>query len=108
MKYTLLAGVLLAAMSSSVIGQQRDTVRADTTRPFVRGGVYDKPYQTRLLGRTAIGGYTEAHARYERVDGLTAESGFEAKRFNIFKSTCFSDFVQLVAVMEYEVEVDVI
>src|SRR5687768_7071761 len=64
----------------------RDTVRADSAaeRPFVRGGAYDKPYQTRLLGRTAIGGYAEAHARYERVDGLQDEAGFVAKRFNLF------------------------
>jgi hypothetical protein len=102
MKHTLLTGVLLAAVSSSAIAQQRDTVRADTTRPFVRGGVYDKPYQTRLLGRTAIGGYAEAHARYERVDGLTEESGFEAKRFNIFTSTRVSDFVRMAAELEFE------
>src|SRR5687768_15264246 len=102
MKYTLLAGVLLAAMSSSVIGQQRDTVRADSTRPFVRGGVYDKPYQTRLLGRTAIGGYAEAHARYERVDGLIEDAGFELKRFNLFTSTRVSDFVRIAAEVEIE------
>jgi hypothetical protein len=102
MKHFLLAVPLLAAMSSSVIAQQRDTVRADTTRPFVRGGVYDKPYQTRLLGRTAIGGYAEAHARYERVDGLTEEAGFEAKRFNIFTSTRVSDFVRMAAELEFE------
>jgi hypothetical protein len=92
---------LLALVSNAAIAQ-RDTVRADTTRPFVRGGVYDKPYQTRLLGRTAIGGYAEAHARYERVDGITEESGFEAKRFNIFTSTRVSDFVRMAAELEFE------
>src|SRR5688572_5471764 len=82
----------LAAMPAS--GQQRDSTRvsqpsalppppdsvaADTgRRPFVRGGIYDKPFQTRLLGRTAVGGYAEAHARYERVEGLQDEAGFEA------------------------------
>jgi hypothetical protein len=101
MKRALIAGVLLL-ISTPVLAQQRDTVRADTTRPFVRGGVYDKPYQTRLLGRTAIGGYAEAHARYERVDGITEESGFEAKRFNIFTSTRVSDFVRMAAELEFE------
>ena len=96
-----LAVTLLALVSNAAIAQ-RDTVRADTTRPFVRGGVYDKPYQTRLLGRTAIGGYAEAHARYERVDGITEESGFEAKRFNIFTSTRVSDFVRMAAELEFE------
>ena len=91
---------LVASVQSAFA--QRDTVRADTARPFVRGGVYDKPYQTRLLGRTAIGGYAEAHARYERVDGITEESGFEAKRFNIFTSTRVSDFVRMAAELEFE------
>ena len=86
--------------------QQRDTTRrpaaADTTRPFVRGGVYDKPFQTRLLGRTTIGGYAEAHARYQRVDGVREEAGFEAKRFNIFANSRVSDFVRFAAELEFE------
>jgi hypothetical protein len=92
----------LFAIAPSASAQQRDTIRADTTRPFVRGGVYDKPYQTRLLGRTAIGGYAEAHARYERVDGITEEAGFQAKRFNVFTSTRVSDFVRMAAELEFE------
>ena len=96
------AALLLAVLAAPAFAQQRDTVRADTTRPFVRGGVYDKPYQTRLLGRTAIGGYAEAHARYERVDGITEKAGFEAKRFNIFTSTRVSDFVRMAAELEFE------
>lgn len=91
-------------------GQAKDTTAkpVDTTkvsppeRPFVRGGIYDKPYQTRLLGRTAIGGYAEAHARYQRVDGLRDEAGFEAKRFNLFTNTRVSDFVRIGAEIEFE------
>lgn len=91
------------AQQRDTLGQRRDTTRADTAqRPFVRGGVYDKPFQTRLLGRTAIGGYAEAHARYERVDGLRDEAGFEAKRFNIFTSTRVSDYVRIAAELEFE------
>ena len=48
----------------------RDTI----DRPLVRGGVYDKPYLTRLGGRTTVGGYAEAHARWERVDGRRDEA----------------------------------
>lgn len=94
----------LAALpvATTARAQQRDSVRADTTRPFVRGGIYDKPFQTRLLGRTALGGYAEAHARYERVEGLKDEAGFEAKRFNLFTSTRVSDFVRLGAELEFE------
>ena len=86
----------------------RDTTVRDTTvrdtidRPFVRGGVYDKPYLTRLGGRTTIGGYAEAHARWERVDGRQDEAGFEAKRFNIFTNTRVSDFVRIGAELEFE------
>lgn len=81
---------------------RRDSVRADSARPFVRGGVYDKPFQTRLLGRTAIGGYAEVHARYQRVDGVSDESGFDAKRFNLFTSSRVSDFVSMAAEVEFE------
>src|SRR5688572_32918596 len=87
--------------SSSMPAQQRDTL-ADTTRPFVRGGVYDKPFQTRLFGRTAIGGYAEAHARWQEVEGLKDDAGFEAKRFNLFTHTRVSDFVRIGAELEFE------
>lgn len=82
--------------------QRRDTTVADTGRPFVRGGAYDKPFQTRLLGRTAIGGYAEAHVRYQRVEGASDDSGIEAKRFNIFSATRVSDFVRMAAELEFE------
>ncbi|MFN2567511.1 MAG: hypothetical protein ABR499_21155 [Gemmatimonadaceae bacterium] len=107
---TVLVLVLLAsllalpaqAQQRDTLRARRDTVRADTTRPFVRGGIYDKPFQTRLLGRTAVGGYAEAHARYERIEGLKDDAGFEAKRFNLFTSTRVSDFVRLGAELEFE------
>lgn len=85
--------------------QQRDTAQRatpDTLRPFVRGGIYDKPSQTRLLGRTAIGGYAEAHARYHRVDGVREEAGFEARRFNLFANARVSDYVRFAAELEFE------
>jgi hypothetical protein len=69
----------IALTAASLGAQVRDTsTRADTARPFVRGGVYDKPMLGRLAGRIAIGGYAELHARYERADGVTEESGFVA------------------------------
>lgn len=88
---------LLAGVTSHVNAQQQDTLR-----PFVRGGVYDKPYLGTILGRAAIGGYAEAHARYGRVDGVTEEAGFVARRFNLFASTRVSDFVRLAAELEVE------
>jgi hypothetical protein len=91
-----------AAAQRDTTRQQRDTAVADTGRPFVRGGAYDKPFQTRLVGRTAIGGYAEAHVRYQRVDGASDDSGIEAKRFNIFSATRVSDFVRMAAELEFE------
>ncbi|MGQ0539551.1 MAG: hypothetical protein ACT4R6_11425 [Gemmatimonadaceae bacterium] len=99
------AGVSQSALSQRDTAQaRRDTADADTGRgrPFVRGGSYDKPFQTRLLGRTAIGGYAEIHARWQRVDGANEDSGFEAKRFNIFSATRVSDFVRMAAELEFE------
>ena len=98
---SLLAAIALSA--SALQAQAPDTTRADTTqRPFVRGGIYDKPSQTRLFGRTAIGGYAEAHARWEEVEGLKDDAGFEAKRFNLFTHTRVSDFVRIGAELEFE------
>ncbi len=71
-------------------------------RPFVSGGVYDKPYLGRLAGRAAIGGYAEGHFRAQRVDGVTEELGFVAKRFNLFAAAQVSDFVRFSAELEFE------
>jgi hypothetical protein len=102
---TTIGGLLVAIMfgAGALHAQAPDTARADTTqRPFVRGGIYDKPSQTRLFGRTAIGGYAEAHARWEEVEGLKDDAGFEAKRFNLFTHTRVSDFVRIGAELEFE------
>jgi hypothetical protein len=97
------AAVLVLATAPPVAAQRDTTAARDTiTRPFVRGGVYDKPYLTRLGGRTTLGGYAEAHARWERVDGRTDDAGFEAKRFNLFTNTRVSDFVRIGAELEFE------
>ncbi len=88
----------LVASSSTAQEVRQDTVR----RPFVEGGIYDKPYLGRLLGRTAVGGYAEAHARWERADGVNEEVGFVAKRFNLFTATQVSDYVRIGAELEFE------
>ncbi len=93
----ILLGLVIPA--ANAVGQQQDTI---VGRPFVRGGVYDRPYLTRLLGRTAIGGYAEMHARWQRADGVTEERGFELKRWNIFTATDVSDFVRISAELEFE------
>ena len=96
-----LAAVTSVAFLASVVSvaSAQDSAQA---RPFVEGGTYDRPYLTRLLGRTAIGGYAEAHARWQEVDGVTEEAGFQLKRWNIFTATQVSDFVRIGAELEFE------
>ncbi len=99
----LVYGCLICVLSGNAAAQVvPDTVARDTTRAFVEGGVYDKPYQTRLLGRTALGGYAEAHARWQRTDGLREELGFELRRWNIFTATQVNDYVRIAAELEFE------
>jgi len=92
-----LAGVALGLPSTATA--QPDTLPA---RPFVPGGAFDKPYLTRLMGRAAIGGYIEAHARLSRTDGVVEERGFEARRFNLFTATQVSDLIRVGAELEFE------
>src|SRR5215216_6272240 len=57
MSVSVARSISLVLFCAIAAGAQVDTVRRDSTeRPFVRGGVYDKPYLTSLMGRTAIGG----------------------------------------------------
>ncbi len=94
---------LLIILTALLVANGARAQQADTTdRPFVRGGVYDKPFQHRLAGRAVFGGYAEAHWRHERVDGAHAEGGFEAKRFNLFANARVSDFVRFAAELEFE------
>lgn len=92
-------GVMLALMASLPYAALRG--QEDTTRAFVRGGVYDKPYLFDLLGRAAFGGYAEFHGRWEREEGVT-EFTFLPKRFNLFTAAQVSDFVRFAAELEFE------
>lgn len=100
-----LATVAVMAAPADAQEEQKDTTAA---RPFVEGGAYDKPYMGRLFGRTAIGGYAEAHARWEQADGLTERAGFDLKRWNIFTSTQVNDFIRIGAELEFEELAEVI
>lgn len=92
----------LAGRTTPASARQVDDTTSTTPRPFVEGGAYDKPYLTRLLGRTAVGGYAEAHARWGETDGARQEMGFELKRWNIFTATQVNDFVRIGAEVEFE------
>ena len=72
------------------------------SRPFVRGGVHDKPFIAQLGRGTSLGGYTEVHFRLERTEGVNEEVTFEAKRFNIFTYTPVADRVRVASELEFE------
>src|SRR5690606_40478158 len=93
---------LLVAFAAPARAQVPSDATAPAPPPFVPGGVYDKPYLTNLLGRTAIGGYAEAHTRWQQVDGVRDELGFELRRWNIFTATQVNDFVRIGAEVEFE------
>ena len=44
----------------------------DEKRPFVKGGIEDKPFIT-SIARSRIGGYAEIDWRWQRIDGFTEE-----------------------------------
>ena len=71
--------------------------------PFVKGGAYDKPHLFKLAsGQASIGGYTEAHFRYEKEDGVTEELTFVPLRFNLFFHSVVSDRFQIASELELE------
>lgn len=70
-------------------------------RPFVSGGITDKPFIGKA-GRTAVGGYTETHFRWEREAGITEELTFDMKRFNLFVYAPISDRLRVAAEIEFE------
>jgi len=93
----------IAAQEATSAGAPSDSVDASRRgKPFVRGGYADKPFITRLGGRTVIGGYAEAEFRYEREAGITEEVTFVPRRFNIFTHSVVSDRVTLGAEIEFE------
>ena len=75
---------------------------ATGSRPLVKGGIDNKPFIARLGGGTRVGGYAEAHFRYEREDGITKELTFDPRRFNIFTYTPVSDRVRVASELEFE------
>ncbi len=71
-------------------------------RPFVRGGIYDKPYLSGVTRWTRLGGYADVQLRHERADGAVEETTFVPKRFNLFTFTPVSDRVRVAAEVELE------
>lgn len=95
-------GIVVALTLASPVRGQVAADSSGNAPPAVGGGVYDRPFLTNLLGRTAIGGYVEAQTRWEQVDGVRDGLGFQLKRWNIFTATQVNDFVRIGAELEFE------
>jgi len=75
----------------------------EDARPFVKGGFYDKPHLFKLAsGKANLGGYAEAHFRYERENGILEERTFVPKRFNLFFHSFVSERFSMAAELEFE------
>lgn len=78
-------------------------VWAEQPEPFIKGGPYDKPHLFESdRGKVAVGGYAEAHARYEEEEGVVEERTFVPKRFNVFFHAVVSERIRLAAELEFE------
>ena len=94
--------VCLAAIltNQSAIGQTQE--QPEEQKAFVEGGIFDKPFITRLGGRTSIGGYADFEYRTERADGVTEAATFRMHRFNLFTYSVVSDRIRLSSEIEFE------
>jgi hypothetical protein len=87
--------------STAGLFAQEDTVRQQH-RPLVSGGIYDKPFITRLGGKTALGGYMDVVGGFEREAGVNHGWSFEARRFNLFTYSVLADGIVVTSEIEIE------
>ncbi|MCI0406927.1 MAG: hypothetical protein L0209_12840, partial [candidate division Zixibacteria bacterium] len=90
--------IVLTFCSSGFAQGEPDTVQ----KPFVKGGIYDKPYLIRPSARLAVGGYAEMLVRSDYEAGIHEGYSFEARRFNIFLFSSISDLIKLTSELEFE------
>ena len=79
----------MSAFDIAILGASNGTTTALDYTIWARDNGHTVPA---ALGFMTGGGYTEAHFRYERAEGVTEELGFENKRFNLFTYTPVPDF----------------
>lgn len=95
----LIAVLWLFLTLASLTHGQDTTV---TRRPFVAGGIYDKPFMTRLGGKTTLGGYMDLLGSFRREAGINEGWSFEARRFNLFTYSVITDGVVVASEIEVE------
>lgn len=74
----------------------------DEPRPFVAGGIYDKPFLLNVDERAVFGGYLDAQSRHERTEGFKSETTFKLQRLNLFAFASLSDRVRIASEIEFE------
>lgn len=93
---------VLATFAAYPAAAQNDSGAAPDSleRPFVSGGIYDKPFIVQT-GRASLGGYLDAQARYTRDAGV-GEFTFLLERLNLFVFAPVSERVRVAAEIEFE------
>ncbi len=92
--------VLASAPASAQ--EQPQTQPGDPPKaPFVRQGIYDKPFMIKGFG-TSVGGYGDIHWRFLRTEGVTDSLTFSPERFNLFTYTPVGDRVRVALELEIE------
>jgi len=90
---SLLAGLILL-WAGQATAQAPDTA-------LVQGGIYQRPFIV-SAGRTAVGGYLEAHGAFSRTDGVPEGPSFEVRRFNIFLYSAVGRRLRFTSELEFE------
>jgi hypothetical protein len=96
-----LALFLILALSGPAAAYAQSP-RDSSARPFVAGGVDDKPFLHGFFGRIRLGGYVEVLSEMEREDGVTRGWATEMTRVNLMVSTTFRERVNFFAEIEFE------
>lgn len=92
---------IIVALACVLAATSTQAQSGTTDRPFVSGGITDKPF-IGSVSRTSIGGYMETHFRWQREAGLTEELSFDMKRFNLFVYSPVSERLRVAAEIEFE------
>ena len=92
MRFPLVLAALLPAPCAIALAQ-------DTA--LVQGGIYQRPFIF-SAGRTAVGGYVEAHGSLFRTDGISEGPSFEVRRFNIFLYSGVGRRLRFTSELEFE------
>lgn len=89
-----LAVVAGLAGALPVVAQVPDTA-------LVQGGIYQRPFIV-SAGRTAVGGYLEAHGGWSRTEGISEGPSLEVRRFNVFLYSALGRRIRVTSELEFE------